>query len=326
MNELLEITAAAENSGARAKVKGVAYSGAKIRLGGWWHPVVVDVNAMEVPSEVPILANHENHTSSRIGIAKVKKVDGRLEIDGEIVAKGEVADPIVEQAKAGAKWQVSIGAEVTDAVFVKAGKILINGKEHEGPLNHVTKSTLREISVVAVGADKDTSLAIAAAWSPVGASIADPAPEAASRPDEVAATQDVASPCDWELRYKGASKKINELQATISANAADFKSLQGQLDMANTALALARSECEQLKAKVDEGAKALEAKDKDLAQVRDSLTKAESEVAHLKETRQLLTAGVLSPSTQTDWDAKLKAAKTPEEREAIRAEKKASAK
>lgn len=104
---------------------------------------------------------------------------------------------------------------------------------------------------------------------------------------------------DWEARYKGASTKINELQASIATAAEAKATLTSQLDEANAALATAKAECEQLKAKVDEGAKALEAKDKDLAQVRDSLAKAQSEVAHLMEARQLLTAGVLTQSNAT---------------------------
>lgn len=310
MNETLEITAAADTNG-KTTAKGVAYSGGKMRLFGWSHPVVVDVAGMTVPEEVPLLANHENHTMARVGIAKTKVVDGHIELDGEIVATGELAENIVSQAKAGAKWQLSIGAEVQAAERVVEGKRTINGVDHDAPFYHVTKAILREVSIVAVGADKDTSFSIAASMTPVGESIAEPAPE--EQP-----SQDVAA--DWEARYKGASKKINELQATIAANAADYKTLQGQLDETKQALASAQAECEQLKAKVDEGVASLEAKDKDLAQVRDSLTKAESEVAHLKETRQLLTAGVLTPKAAS-FDERIEAARSPEEREALRAEK-----
>ena len=108
---------------------------------------------------------------------------------------------------------------------------------------------------------------------------------------------------NWEARYKGASQKINELQASLAAATEATATLQGQLDQSQKALAAKEAEMaglrsanEQLKAKVDEGAKALEAKDKDLAQARDSLAKAESEVTRLKDARQLLTAGVLTPS------------------------------
>lgn len=78
-SEYLEITAVA--GGGKPKVSGVAYSGGKMRLFGWSHPV---------------------------------------------------------------------GAEVEAAELVQTGKRTVNGVEHEAPFYHVTKSTLREVSVVAV--------------------------------------------------------------------------------------------------------------------------------------------------------------------------------
>ena len=50
------------------KVKGLAYSGGKMRLFGWSRPVVVDLSGMTVPESVPLLANHENHTLGRVGL------------------------------------------------------------------------------------------------------------------------------------------------------------------------------------------------------------------------------------------------------------------
>ena len=84
MNEFLEITAAA---GKRPTVKGIAYSGGKMRLFGWSRPVVVDMAGLAIPESVPLLANHENHTLGRVGVVVAKAVDGRLEIEGEIVGE-----------------------------------------------------------------------------------------------------------------------------------------------------------------------------------------------------------------------------------------------
>lgn len=121
---------------------------------------------------------------------------------------------------------------------------------------------------------------------------------AGSVPDaEAGSVPGAEEPGSWQARYKGASKKINELQASLATAAEATATLKGRLDTANAALASAKAECEQLKAKIDESAKTLEAKEKDLAQVRDSLAKAESEVSRLKDARQLLTAGVLTPSS-----------------------------
>ena len=170
--EYLEITASAE--GRKPSVRGMAYSGGKMRLFGWSKPVVVDMAGMAVPESVPLLANHENHTLGRVGLVAAKVVDGHLEISGEIVGTGELSEAIVAQGKAGADWQLSIGAEVEAAELVQEGKRTINGVEHDAPFYHVTKSTLREVSVVAVGADKATHMKVTASLKLKGNSIMEP--------------------------------------------------------------------------------------------------------------------------------------------------------
>ncbi len=171
-SEFLEITAA---SGARKpQVRGLAYSGGKMRLFGWSRPVVVDLSGLNVPESVPLLADHENETLARVGVVKPSVEDGTLVIAGEIVAEGDLAEHIVSQGKAGADWQLSIGAEVEAAELVEDGKRTINGIEHEGPFYHVTKSTLREVSVVAVGADKATHMQVTASLQLKGKSIMEP--------------------------------------------------------------------------------------------------------------------------------------------------------
>jgi len=156
---------------------------------------------------------------------------------------------------------------------------------------------------------------------------------------------DAASDGDWEARYKGASKKINELQARIAGlekNAVDGEThgavvaerdgLKAQVaaleeTSANAAKALKDFE-DQVKASGFEnlaalvgavsGLKAdLEKRDGELAECRQQLD-------HMKETRDLLTGGVLSPVAS--YADKIKAAKSPEEREAIRNERKRNAK
>ena len=171
-NEFLEITAAA--GGRKPTVRGLAYSGGKMRLFGWSRPVVVDMTGMAVPESVPLLANHENHTLCRVGVVTATVGESGLEISGEIVAEGTEAENIVAQGRSGADWQLSIGAEVEAAELVQEGKRTINGGEHEAPFYHVTKSTLREVSVVAVGADKATHMKVTASLQLKGNSIMEP--------------------------------------------------------------------------------------------------------------------------------------------------------
>ena len=153
-----------EAAGARPKVAGIAYSGGKMNLPGWKHPVVVDLAGMIIPDTVPLLANHENKIDARVGIISASVKDNALEITGEIVSENQDAQNIVAQSKAGANWQLSIGADVKECELVQ-GKREVNGQEVEGPFYHIKKSVLREVSIVAVGADAHTILKVTAKFN-----------------------------------------------------------------------------------------------------------------------------------------------------------------
>lgn len=151
---------------------------------------------------------------------------------------------------------------------------------------------------------------------------------------------------DWEARYKGASKKINALQARIAelekreadraTETVDYGAVvQERDDLKVQVAALEQTGANAVKALNDfedqvkqsgfenlaaligaaSGLKAdLEKRDQELADTRKQLD-------HMKETRDFLTGGVLSPSAS--YNDRMKAAKSPEERDRIRAEKKA---
>lgn len=155
-------------NGAKPKIVGMAYGGGRLKL-GWMHDVVVDLQGIEIPESVPLLTDHTNKTESRVGLVSASVKDNTLEISGEIIAETEDAKNIIAQLKAGAEWQLSIGADVREDVLVESGSKVVNGQEFSGPFYHVTKSTLREVSVVAVGADASTSMKIAAKFNLQGA-------------------------------------------------------------------------------------------------------------------------------------------------------------
>ena len=159
-----ELTLIEASNGAKPKVVGVAYSGGKMSLPGWRHPVVVDLAGMEIPESVPLLTNHENKTDSRIGLISAAVRNNVLEITGEIVSDSKDAADIIAQGKAGADWQLSIGADMKECELVK-GSREVNGQEVEGPFYHIKKSTLREVSVVAVGADAHTNMKVNAKFN-----------------------------------------------------------------------------------------------------------------------------------------------------------------
>ena len=132
---------------------------------------------------------------------------------------------------------------------------------------------------------------------------------------------------NWEARFKGLSAKYNAAKAehdkTLAARDEEIKNLKCQMEKQTQALADAQAKVSELAAQVEEKAKALQTAQKDLADARDSLTKAEDKAKQLEDTRDMLTAGVLTPPTASSYADKMKAAKTPEEREALRAQKRA---
>lgn len=144
---------------------------------------------------------------------------------------------------------------------------------------------------------------------------------------------------NWEARFKGLSQKFNDLQkksaaslaeieeqhkTALAAKDAEITSFKTQLEQGAKDLADANAKVSELSAKLEEGAKALQKATDDLAATRDSLTKAEDKVKHLESTRDALTAGVLTPpAAGSSYADQMKAAKTPEEREALRAKKRA---
>ena len=141
----------------------VAYTGGAMRLGGWRHPVVVDLAGMAIPSQKrPIRMNHD--AGQGVGHTESLAVNG-----GQLVAAGVVsrdtpaARDVVAGGRNGFPWQASIGASADEVEFVKEGQnAAVNGQTFAGPINVVRRSTLGEISFVDLGADGNTSASIAA--------------------------------------------------------------------------------------------------------------------------------------------------------------------
>ena len=229
---MTEFTLIEAANGAKPKVMGIAYSGGKMNLPGWKHPVVVDLAGMDIPETVPLLTNHENKTDSRVGIISASIKDNALEISGEIVSDSKDAQDIVAQGKAGADWQLSIGADVKECELVKSSRS-VNGQEIEGPFYHVTKSTLREVSVVAVGADAHTSMKVTANFNLSkpnieGESMTEENKNNVSAADETVNTeqekkQETAAPAakETEAEKKPEQAKAEATPAAITASATD---------------------------------------------------------------------------------------------------------
>lgn len=161
----VEFLKAAEGESAPAgkKFRIVAYTGAPIRQGWSREPVVIDMAAMQLPATVPVVLGHDYSLGSILGQGRPFIEAGQLIVEGEILASNPNADQVAALAAAGYQFQASVGADVRRHQKIDAdGVTQVNGAAHVGPVRIVKASALREVSFVTLGADSQTSVAIAA--------------------------------------------------------------------------------------------------------------------------------------------------------------------
>jgi phage head maturation protease len=157
----IEAAAAGENNPPRFSM--LAYTGKPMRIAGYGAPVIVSLKGIEIPSQkIPIRLQHD--PAQGVGHTTEIKADGtNLTAKGFISRDTEFARDVVNSGKNGFPWQASIGAAPIDMVFVPDGqKVKANGSTWDGPVYHISKSLLKEISFVDLGADDGTSVKIAA--------------------------------------------------------------------------------------------------------------------------------------------------------------------
>lgn len=143
-----------------------AYTGGRLALANFYHPVVVDLSGLKVSAKSrPILRDHD--TSRIVGhTTDVQINDGSIKVSGTVSAANEHAREVVESSANGFPWQASIGASVQKMVFVDKGETVeVNGRKFSGPVYVARQATLGEVSFVALGADDNTSASVAAGIS-----------------------------------------------------------------------------------------------------------------------------------------------------------------
>lgn len=159
----IDITAAADTSkGPRVSL--VGYSGGAMRPPGW-PMLVIDLDGLELPDQVPLLSDHHSDLAGIVGQAVPTVRHGKLVANGNIIVGSPAADRIVELAKGGLTFSASVGVEPIRTERVAAGEsIAINNRTitTADEMTVVRAGRLREITITAVGADPDASVSIAA--------------------------------------------------------------------------------------------------------------------------------------------------------------------
>jgi len=145
----------------------VAYNGGLMNV-GWGMPVGIELSGLKWRDDnaVPILCQHKTYSLDAIcGQATKVSHDGKtLTIDADFMPVSDDAKKVHELAKAGFKFQASVGVTAKDVLYVEANQSCrLNGEEVKGECYIVRAGMLNEVSIVPLGADGSTQTAIAAA-------------------------------------------------------------------------------------------------------------------------------------------------------------------
>ena len=167
----LQLTAADPSAeGQRPKVRAfsmTAYTGGQMIVAGYYWPVVVDLAGMTVRSQTrPILYSHD--AAQIVGHSeKISVTAQTIKVSGKVSGISAAASEVTALGDNGFPWQASIGAEVQQLEFVDRGNtVKVNGRNVSGPVYVARRTSLREISFAALGADDNTTASIAASLSP----------------------------------------------------------------------------------------------------------------------------------------------------------------
>lgn len=151
------------------RFSGIAYSGGLIPS---WN-AVVDIASTTLTTPMPLLADHG--AQAPIGVIRAATSGAALEVSGELFSDVDAtAAAISAKARRGLPWQMSIGLYQAVAEEIPAGqRVTVNGREFAGPVVVLRRGTVREASVVALGADPKTQ----ATFFSAGMAPSHPSPE-----------------------------------------------------------------------------------------------------------------------------------------------------
>lgn len=147
------------------KLSIVAYNGGEMRVAGFGL-VVIDVKGCELPDSIPILADHRNEIEAAAGSGSPSVTGGKILVRGQIAAESDAGQRVMKLHRGGFKFQASVGLEPLEWRYIEASAVVnVNGQKITASARGfvlILKSRLFEVSLVAIGADRHSSVLISA--------------------------------------------------------------------------------------------------------------------------------------------------------------------
>ena len=149
-----------------AQFEGVAYGGGVVPS----HGVVIDLASTAVAPRMPLL--HEHLREAIVGVVATAAIsNGNITVSGRLFSDmaGTAAERIGQLAQRGAPFQLSVGLYGYNEQMLDAGQAAtVNGRTVSGPVSILRRGTVREVSIVTLGADYESSARLFTGARPAG--------------------------------------------------------------------------------------------------------------------------------------------------------------
>lgn len=138
------------------RLRGTAYSGGRVPD----RNIVIDLSSTSIVTPSPLLASHRGDIV--VGRITQASVASAIAIEGDLYSDiDDDAKAIAEKAARGHPWQLSVGLYGYTWEDVPAGKtVTVNGQNFDGPVGVLRNGVVREVSIVALGADPATDASL----------------------------------------------------------------------------------------------------------------------------------------------------------------------
>lgn len=217
-----------QESTLKGEISGVAYTGAVIPSYGFYNNFIVDLSTLTIAKEkTPILKDHDMGKVAGHGLVTLE--DGKILINGKISQKTSHGQEIIGLAEEGFEWELSIG--VFDGQLEEVEGVEVNGIH----LNHgyvLRNGILREVSVVSLGADKDTEATIFS-HKEGDSKMIKMSPEAYAKLACACGGDKETNPEELAAKLEEAqgeqAEKVKELEEEIAAKQAEIEALKEEL-------------------------------------------------------------------------------------------------
>lgn len=157
------ITVDSTVEGSLTRVSILAYTGGLVTLEDLPLPVVFDLASTQVAKSVVMLYGHDRDTP--VGHFDSIKIDVKqIQANGILSVDNARSQEIKKNAANGFPWQASVGIFSDNLEYVPEGKtVTVNGQSFTGPIYVAHDNTLREISILTIGADPNTNVSLLSA-------------------------------------------------------------------------------------------------------------------------------------------------------------------